>query len=104
MDFWLFGAVIFLIPALGIAYGNYRLLKGALHKTTNRILLIFLLREFINLAFLAAVYFIAPCTPWSRITLLVAAVIGLTIGLFGFTFSLLKTISSQEQGGESKHG
>ena len=104
MNHPLIGAAFFLILALGVAYGNYRLLKGALTKSTNRILLIFLLRELINLLFLAAVFFLAPYTPWSRFVLLISAVVGLTVGLFGFTFSLIKKIPSQDQGGDNNNG
>lgn len=96
----------FLLGAV-LAYVNYRLTRHAALNPNERFAGVSILRQMLNLGYLAAVFFLAPYTPWDRTWLLVGAVVGLTLPTFLFTFLLLRRLNqskaddSQNKGGES---
>ncbi|MBQ8642302.1 MAG: hypothetical protein IJ480_08810 [Clostridia bacterium] len=76
-----------------LAYVNYRLTGKAARSSGSALSLIPVVRMFLSVGYLAAVYFLAPYTPWDRIWMLAGAVAGLTVPMFFFTFLLLRQIS-----------
>ncbi len=101
------GALLALVLGAVLAYVNYRLTKHAAVNPNERFAGISIVRQMLNLGYLAAVFFLAPYTPWDRTWLLVGAVAGLTLPTFFFTFLLLRRLNqdksddSQNKGGES---
>ena len=59
-------------------------------------------RQIMNVAFLAAVYFITPYTPWGLIPLLVGAALGSTLTMFFFTYLLVKEGGRNGSGSEKQ--
>ncbi len=102
----LIGAMIASLVGAGIAFLNYSLTRKAIRKTEGGIGALGaapVLRMVIDVGYLAAVYFIAPFTPWDRIWMLVGAVIGLTVPLLFFTPRLLRDANrSAADGGRQK--
>ena len=102
------GALLALALGAGISYVNYRLTSRSVSNPNERFAGVSLLRQALNIGYLAAVFFVGPYTPWDRTWLLVGAVIGLTIPTFFFTFLLLRrlnrngAVGSQNKGGESE--
>ncbi len=99
------GAILAAALGAAIAYANYRLTERAARNPAERFGLVSLARQVLNLGYLAAVFLLAPLTPWDRIWCLVGAVAGLTLPTFFFTFRLLGRINadrqSHDEGGES---
>ncbi len=82
------GALIAALPGAGIAFLNYSLTRKALAKQTGAAAGIgtaTLLRTLIDAGFLAAVWFLAPYTPWDKVWMLAGAVIGLTLPMLFLT-------------------
>ena len=96
MNHWITGAIITAAAGAGIAYVNYLLSRYMLKKKPDLLTALPVMRQCFNIAYLAAVYFLAPYTPWDRIPLLVAAVIGITIPMFFFTYLLVKQSDRQK--------
>ena len=63
-----------------------------------------LVRQLLNFGYLAAVFLVAPYTPWDRIWLLVGAVAGLTLPNFVFTFLLLRQLNAKGDDGSHNKG
>lgn len=91
----------FLIGA-ALSYVNYLLTTKAAKTSSGQLAGISLLRQFINIGYLALVFFLAPYTPWDRIWLLVGAVLGVTLPMFLFTFLLLRRLKQQSVGGDGE--
>lgn len=101
MTHWIVGAALSLILGVLISFGNYRISVRMFDKNPALLQVTTLSRQLLNIGYLAAVYFIAPHTPWDRVPLLVAAVIGVTGGLFYFTYRLVKHMDKQKAAKES---
>ena len=95
----------FLIGA-ALSYVNYLLTAKAAKASSGQLAGISLLRQLINIGYLALVFFLAPYTPWDRIWMLVGAVLGVTLPMFLFTFLLLRRLKQQSGGrdGEDTKG
>lgn len=100
----LIGAVIAVLAGAVIAWINYRLTAKATDNRSRLYSVVPVLRQLLNVGFLAAVYLIAPLTPWDRIWLLAGAVIGLTVPMFVFTFLLLHKVNNDNTQSGSKGG
>lgn len=101
------GFLLALVLGAGIAYVNYRLTSRSAVNPNERFAGVSLLRQALNLGYLAVVFFIGPYTPWDTTWLLAGAVVGLTIPTFLFTFLLVRRLNgtrddeSQNKGGET---
>lgn len=84
------GAVLAFIPGLVIAFCNFRLTEFFIKKFREKFPLVSLIRQFGQVVYLVAVFFLAPYTPWDRTYLLAGAALGVTIPMFFFTYKLLK--------------
>lgn len=93
------GALIALALGCLISYINYRISAVILNKKPDIIAASSVVRQIVNVAYLAAVYFIAPLTPFSLVYLLVGAVIGLTCSMFYFTYRLIKKTDNKNGSG-----
>ena len=96
------GGIICALAGGLIAYGNYSLTKRAALSGSRNLTALSVLRLLISAGYLTAVYFLAPLTPWSRIPMLVGAVVGLTVPMFILTARLIGKLDrekkEQEQG------
>jgi len=93
LDSSVLGMLTAFLPGAGLAYVSYLLTKKAAQSAGSAFSLISVVRMFLNIGYLAAVYFLAPMTPWDRIWMLAGAVAGLTLPMFFFTFLLLRQVS-----------
>ena len=96
MNHWIFGTLIALFGGIGISYVNYRISVYILGKNSSLLNASSPARQILNIGYLVAVYFLAPYTPWDRIAMLVAAVIGVTGSLFYFTYRLVRHMDAQK--------
>lgn len=103
------GALLAALLGAAIAYANYRLTDRAARNPNERFAGISIVRQALNFGYLAAVFFLAPYTPFDRTWCLVGAVVGLTLPTFFFTFRILRRLShpapsdkpDHSEGGES---
>lgn len=90
MENGIVGAVFTFVAGVGVSFVNYLLSRTFMRRKPDAFPTVSVLRQTVNVAYLVAVYFIAPYTPWDRISLLVGAVLGSTLSLFVFTYLLVK--------------
>lgn len=75
----LLGAAAALLIGAATALFNHRLTMRTLRDAPDRVASVFALRQAINIAVLAAVFFLTPLTPADRTWTLVACAVGLTL-------------------------
>ena len=97
MSHWIFGALLAFFLGIGVSFLNYRISVYMLDKNPARIQVSTLTRQVLHIGYLVAVYFLAPYTPWDRISMLVAAVIGVTGSLFVFTGLLVRRMDQKKR-------
>ena len=97
MNHWITGAVLAFAAGIAVSLLNYRISLLVMRKKPDAYPMTSVIRQITNVAYLAAVYFIAPYTPWELIPLLVGAALGSTLSIFFFTYLLVK-----ESGGAQK--
>lgn len=90
MENGIFGATLTFAAGVFVAFLNYLLSRAVMQKKPDAYPMVSVLRQLVNVAYLVAVYFAAPYTPWERIPLLVGAAFGSTLSLFLFTYLLVK--------------
>ena len=90
MEHWLIGALIAFALGAFVSFANYLLSRTVLRKKPQFYPFTAILRQVFNVAWILAVFFIAPVTPWSRTVLLIGGVFGITIPMIFFTFLLLR--------------
>ena len=98
------GALLAALLGGVIAYVNYRLTAHASDNPNERFAVVSIVRQLLNLGYLAAVFFLAPYTPWDRIWMLAGAVVGLTLPTLIFTFLLLRRLKGNTGDEENKGG
>ena len=84
------GAVLAFLGGVGVAALNAALSKSVLKKKPSALASFFAVRQIINVAYLAAVFFLAPYLPWELFPLLIGAALGITIPSFYFTAKLTR--------------
>ena len=90
MSHWIFGVLVSFIFGAIIAFINYRISYAARMRSTQLYSRISVLRQVLHVAGLVVVFFVGPLTPWDRTYMLVAAVLGMTLPMFYFTYLLMK--------------
>ncbi|MGN1345510.1 MAG: hypothetical protein ACI4V1_01885 [Eubacteriales bacterium] len=90
------GAALACLTGIAAAFLNYLVSLVVLRRKPEMLPLTSVLRQFINILYLAAIYFCAPYTPWERIPLLVGAVVGITVSMFFFTYLLVRESNGQK--------
>jgi len=91
------GAFLAALIGAVIAYLNYRISLLILKKSPQLTAYISIPRQFVNIAYLAAVYFAAPFTPWGLMELLVGAAIGITVPMFVLTGRLIRQLGNENE-------
>lgn len=104
MNHWLFGALLAFFLGIGISFLNYRISVYMLNKNPALIQASTLTRQVLHIGYLVAIYFLAPYTPWDRISMLVAAVIGVTGSLFVFTGLLVRRMDQKKRAAKDTEG
>ena len=98
------GALLAALLGGVIAYVNYRLTAHTTDNPNERFAGVSIIRQMLNVGYLAAVFFLAPYTPWDRIWMLAGAVAGLTLPILIFTFLLLRRLKGDKNDEENKGG
>lgn len=98
MNHWFFGAALAFLAGTAISYINYRISLLVLRKKPDAVAASSVARQFLNVAYFAAVYFLTPYTPWGLLSTLVGAAIGITIPMFWFTYLLLRASGNRPAG------
>ena len=73
------GGLLAFLVGCGVAYVNYRINLYTLRKRPNLLATLSGVRQFLNVACLAAAYILGKTLPWGRVPLLVGAAVGLTV-------------------------
>ena len=94
-------AAAFLGGAL-VAWLNYLLSRRAL-RADGGAAAVSAVRTLCSVGYLAAVYFLAPYTPWERLWMLLGAALGLTVPMVYFTVRLLREARRTPRG-EAENG
>ncbi len=90
MNHPILGAALAFLGGAALSYVNYLLSRTVLRKKPDFVSATAVFRQIFNVAYLAALYFFAPSTPWGLVPLLLGAAFGITLPMFYFTFLLLK--------------
>lgn len=105
MKYEIVGAAIAASVGFAIAYINYVISKSVLEKSPQKYSFTTVLRQIIQIGYLAAVYFIGEKTGIDVIYLLIGAVLGITLPMFYFTKKLVnfnEAFYKTEKGKEEK--
>ncbi len=87
-------ALAFLAGGCAVSYLNYLISRMIIRKKPNILASSAVIRQIINIAYLAAVYFLTPMTEASLMYTIVGAVIGLTVPMLILTAKLVKEIDN----------
>lgn len=90
LEHWMFGAVLAFLCGALVSFVNYLITRAILTKKPQMLTVSAVIRQILNVLYLAAVYFISPHTPWGVVPMLVGGVFGVTLSLFIFTCLLIK--------------
>lgn len=90
MNHGIFGAALTFVGGAAIAYVNYLLSRTVLRKKPDFVAATAVVRQVLNVVYLAALYFLSPYTPWGLVPLLIGAALGITLPMFYFTALLLR--------------
>ena len=90
------GAVIACIAGIAVAAGNDKLTRTVLGKKPSRLGALFALRQGINIAYLATVYFLSAALGMNTALLLVCAALGITVPSIFFALRLSKQAGGQK--------
>lgn len=96
MEHWAVGAVLAFLLGAGVAFLNYLVSRAVLRKKPERYAISSVIRQFINVSFLVALYFLAPVTPWEQMVLPIGGAVGMTVGMPVFTGLLLRKTKSAD--------
>ncbi len=98
------GAMLAFVFGGIISFVNYKITGKILKEKPDLVAAGTVVRQLFNVAYLAAVYFLVPYTPFSLIPSLVGAVLGLTLPMFYFTSRLVKSMDKIGNDSEKKRG
>ena len=98
------GMLLALLAGAGVAWVNYLLTKKAVSRSDGAVGGVPVVRMFLNVGLLIALWFLAPLTPWDRMCMLAAAVVGLTVPMFIFTGLLVRWMNASEDKTKAEKG
>ena len=99
------GALIAAAVGACLALLNFAVTRRAALKADGSLLgLAPVLRMAVDVGYLAAVYFLAPHTPWDRTWLLAGAAAGVTVPLFILTPLLVREVNRRSSGSRTEDG
>lgn len=96
-----FSALAFICGAL-LAFLNYRISKRFLKKHESRFAFASVIRQSLNITYLAALFFIGQYTSLNQLYLLIGGVLGITLPMLFFTPRLLRYADDRKE--ENKDG
>lgn len=96
MSFWLWGASLAFLGGVLIGWLNYLLSGTALKKKPETFSFTFIGRQVLQVGYLVLLYFVAPHTPWSMLTLLLGGALGMTVSLIFFTSRLTGKLKAKK--------
>ena len=86
----IFGATLAFGIGVLITAMNYKIAKRVLQKQPSKYAASQILKQLVQVIFLILLFVLGPYTPWDRIWLVAGGVIGITLPMFWFTYSLVK--------------
>lgn len=95
------GALLAMVLGIGVALLNYALTRSVLRKKPDRVAAFFSVRQIINVAYLAGVYFLSALLPWNRTVVLLGAALGLTVPSMLLATRLSRTPTAGQDGNET---
>ncbi len=87
----IFGAALFFIIGVIIAFGNFKLSEFFLKNKKDKFSSVAVIRQALQVAYIVILFFAAKYTPWDRTYILIGGALGITLPMFIFTSLLLKT-------------
>jgi len=103
MEHWIFGALLTFLAGAAVSFLNYCISRTVMRKKPDAYPMTTVVRQITNVAYLAAVYFITPYTPWGLVPLLIGAALGSTLPMFCFTYLLVKEGGKGQGGTENSN-
>lgn len=97
MSFWLWGALFAFLGGAAVGFCNFLLSRLVLRTKTAWFSFISVARQILQVGYLVVLFFAAPHTPWSQLTLLVGGALGITGSMFFFTGRLVKLNDAQKK-------
>ena len=97
------GAAAFVFGAV-LALVNYLISRAVMRKKPAMFSFTAVIRQLINIGGLAALYFIAPHTPFGTLPLFIGGVLGETLPMLCFTLLLLRDGKSTENAKDENNG
>lgn len=104
MDHWLIGGILAAAVGALLSWGSYLFSRMLLEKKPELLSMLTLPRQIVNIAYLAAIYFLADKTPWGLMPLLIGAAVGLTGAMFLFTRKLIKVMDGETSQEKEREG
>lgn len=104
IDTDIFGAILAFCIGIAIAAVNYAFSRYVIKKHSDKYPATIIVRQVIQVTYLALVFFFGEYTPWDRMWLLVGGCLGITIPMIWFTIRLVKLNNSLSRKEESSDG
>ncbi len=95
MEIDFIGAAAAFAAGVLISFCNYKISQHFLKKRPDRLSLVSLIRQPVQILYIVALFFGAKYTPWDRTFLLIGGALGITLPMLIFTSRLLKVSKSE---------
>ena len=92
-----------LVCALGVllAFGNDAMTRAVCKRKPSLLVPFFAARQIVNIAYLAALYFLSPALPWGATPLLVGGALGVTVPSVFLASRLAKRVGEEKQASDA---
>ncbi len=107
MDYNVISMAVCIMAGVLVAYINYLISKRILETHPEKLAFSAVIRQVVQISYLAAVYFIGARLEMNLIMLLAGAAVGMTVPMLFFTKKLVsinKQLAENRQKGEEKNG
>lgn len=86
----IFGAALAFLAGAAVAAAGYGASRRVLEKAPDRYAVAQMLKQFLQILFLVALFLLADRTPWDGVWLLAGGALGLTLPMIWFTYKLVR--------------
>lgn len=100
----IFGAILAFCIGVMIAALNYAVSRRVLQRNASRYVMLQMVKQLIQVAFLVFIFILGDYTPWDKVWLLVGGALGVTLPMFYFTYRLVKFNDSLHRKEDSDNG
>lgn len=100
----IFGAALAFGIGVLIAVMSYFYSRHVLMKCPEQYAILQIVKQFLQIAYMVALFSLGKYTPWDRIWLLVGGTLGITLPMFWFTYKLVKLNDSLNRKEEQTDG